>query len=491
MPGGGPGGMGGPGGGGGGGGSGNTMACPNTTSGVDTVELARSSETYKMFFTGCPQYSPFGQTTGNTPSFQNATYSFRVAPVIAATPTYHSRTKADGSANPNIMLGPIGIAVNGVPIFNDADAVGADAIINEGATLDDCRGHAAPGGVYHYHSEPGTGCAYTDTAGKHSPLYGIMLDSIPIYGAYGDNGAAPTDLDECGGHTDATYAFYHYHVTANLAPPYTTRCFRGCLSTNAGGGMSASASSSSSCTPAAKQYDYSALDITWMAPFHVAHESEDTSSSSGSSSSGGSGAAGTSPAAGGAGPRPSGPRPEDGPAPGAKPKDGAPGPRPADGPAPGAKPEDGAPGPRPADGPAPGAKPEDGAPGPRPADGPAPGAKPEDGTGPRPADGPAPGAKPEDGAPGPRPADGPAPGPKPEDGTPGPRPEGGPAPGPKPEDGTAPRPADGPAPGAKPATDTSVPKPASAPKTKSRPSPRARPSPRGGKRGLSRRMIEA
>ena len=73
---------------------------------------------------------------------------------------------------------------------------------------------------------------YADTAGKHSPLYGIMLDSIPIYGAYGDNGVAPADLDECGGHTDATYSFYHYHVTANLAPPYITRCFRGCMSTS-------------------------------------------------------------------------------------------------------------------------------------------------------------------------------------------------------------------------------------------------------------------
>ena len=99
---------------------------------------------------------------------------------------------------------------------------------------------------YHYHSEPGMGCAYTDTAGKHSPLYGIMLDSIPIYGAYGDNGVAPADLDECGGHTDATYSFYHYHVTANLAPPYVIRCFRGCVF-NANGNPSVSCRRNSGC----------------------------------------------------------------------------------------------------------------------------------------------------------------------------------------------------------------------------------------------------
>ncbi|KAG2432948.1 hypothetical protein HXX76_008676 [Chlamydomonas incerta] len=130
--------------------------------------------------------------------------------------------------------------------------------------MDTCRGHAAPNnGEYHYHSEPGTGCAYTDTAGKHSPLYGIMLDSIPIYGAYGDNGAAPTDLDECGGHTDATYAFYHYHVTANLAPPYVIRCFRGCVF-NSNGNPSMSMTpglvkTDTTCVQATKQYDYSSF----------------------------------------------------------------------------------------------------------------------------------------------------------------------------------------------------------------------------------------
>lgn len=54
-------------------------------------------------------------------------------------------------------------------------------------------------GTYHYHSEPGPGCVYSDALGQHSPIFGVMADGIPVYGAYGDGGKAPTNLDECGG----------------------------------------------------------------------------------------------------------------------------------------------------------------------------------------------------------------------------------------------------------------------------------------------------
>ncbi|KAG2448784.1 hypothetical protein HYH02_006136 [Chlamydomonas schloesseri] len=223
----------------------------------------RSPE-YTFFVGGCPEYSPYGQKTPNTPSWQNRTITLRKTPVLASTVTYIGRNASGNTANPNMIMGYVGFAVNSVPIYNDANADGADAYVTEKATMDTCRGHAAPNnGEYHYHSEPGPGCAYTDTAGKHSPLYGVMLDSIPLYGAYGDNGVAPTDLDECGGHTDATYAFYHYHVTANLAPPYVIRCFRGCVF-NANGNPSMSSTAGliktdATCVKAAKQYDYSSF----------------------------------------------------------------------------------------------------------------------------------------------------------------------------------------------------------------------------------------
>ena len=64
---------------------------------------------------------------------------------------------------------------------------------------------------------------YNDTAGQHSPIYAVMADGIPLYGALGDNGVVPTNLDVCRGHTDTTYTFYHYHITNSMAAPVSTQ----------------------------------------------------------------------------------------------------------------------------------------------------------------------------------------------------------------------------------------------------------------------------
>merc|ERR1719329_1561871 len=90
-------------------------------------------------------------------------------------------------------------------------------------------------GYYHYHVIPGDSTPlhhsdsqnteyaplcdavrawpYNETSIEHSPIAGWMANGIPIYGPRGDDGAVPTDLDVCNGHTDATHAFYHYHLT--------------------------------------------------------------------------------------------------------------------------------------------------------------------------------------------------------------------------------------------------------------------------------------
>jgi hypothetical protein len=94
-----------------------------------------------------------------------------------------------------------------------------------------------------------------------------MLDGIPLYGPKGDGGVAPTDLDECGGHTDRTYPFYHYHVTDNFQPPYTIKCLVGCIFHNFQNeavtrlGL---VKTSSTCQAASTQYNYSSLVINWV-----------------------------------------------------------------------------------------------------------------------------------------------------------------------------------------------------------------------------------
>ena len=120
-------------------------------------------------------------------------------------------------------FGPIGVAVNGIPFYNQYNGEGQDAVRLE--TFDSCCGHPDPSGMYHYHKYPVCiKSPFKDPAGKHSPLIGFMFDGYAVYGPNGDDGKPPTDLDECNGHWDPVRG-YHYHVTA--AYPYIVGGYRG------------------------------------------------------------------------------------------------------------------------------------------------------------------------------------------------------------------------------------------------------------------------
>ncbi len=125
----------------------------------------------------------------NTPSTQNFISKFTRNPVQnTGTKTYTG-------------LGNIGIWTNGVGIFNAKDGqywnATTSAMTNgisntgwnrnayywEGISFDNCKGHAAPGGVYHHHVTPV--CLYDQAATTvHSPIIGYAWDGYPIYGAY-------------------------------------------------------------------------------------------------------------------------------------------------------------------------------------------------------------------------------------------------------------------------------------------------------------------
>lgn len=55
-------------------------------------------------------------------------------------------------------------------------------------------------GDYHFHTEPlAAGCVYKATAGKHSPLFAVLIDSIPVYGPLGEQRrrTAPSHAHSC------------------------------------------------------------------------------------------------------------------------------------------------------------------------------------------------------------------------------------------------------------------------------------------------------
>lgn len=128
---------------------------------------------------------------------------------VPNTPELASTSTATG-------LGPIGIAVSGVPIFNDLEGPNRplEEMIVE--TFDYAGAHNGPSG-YHYHIEAYDVPENTILSHNDEKLVGIMSDGFLIYGRKEMDGSYPTDLDESGGHFGVTphsngEEIYHYHI---------------------------------------------------------------------------------------------------------------------------------------------------------------------------------------------------------------------------------------------------------------------------------------
>jgi hypothetical protein len=150
----------------------------------------------------------------NTISAQQIGFSLPLSPAPATAPNC-------------VPMGMIGIALNGVAIFNALDAGGRDAVAHE--VQDRCNGHPEMRGEYHYHGP--TDCIPGANAGNK--LVGYALDGFGIYSTYDENGRELTnaDLDECHGRVSTimwdgkSVTMYHYALTREY--PYTVGCFRG------------------------------------------------------------------------------------------------------------------------------------------------------------------------------------------------------------------------------------------------------------------------
>ena len=118
-------------------------------------------------------------------------------------------------------LGPIGIALNGVPFFNQYAGPNNQELKGEMAGFDQFYGHPQNSGVYHYHVEP---LHLTTLKSTKSGLMGFLLDGFPVYGPQEETGSAVTNanLDVYHGHSHATVDYpngiYHYHFTSEA--PY-------------------------------------------------------------------------------------------------------------------------------------------------------------------------------------------------------------------------------------------------------------------------------
>jgi len=132
-----------------------------------------------------------------------------------------------------VPMGMIGIALNGVAIYNALDDAGLDAVAHEVQDL--CSGHPQMRGEYHYHGP--SPCLPDETA--RATLIGYGIDGFGIFSTYDLDGREITnaDLDACHGRVGPIewdglrVEMYHYVLTREY--PYTVGCFRG---TVVGGG---------------------------------------------------------------------------------------------------------------------------------------------------------------------------------------------------------------------------------------------------------------
>lgn len=139
-----------------------------------------------------------------------------------------------------LPMGAIGVAVNGVMLYNALDARNMDARAHE--MQDSCEGHPNFA-EYHYHA--GSACVVegkTDSGPKSAVLFGYAFDGFGIYIERDSKGNMLTNkrLDACHGRTSKVMwngkrqKVYHYVVTQEF--PYLLGCFRGTNAVPAAGG---------------------------------------------------------------------------------------------------------------------------------------------------------------------------------------------------------------------------------------------------------------
>lgn len=203
------------------------------------LNVTCTSDTVIVESNGIPNFE-FVQITPNALQSQSYRWQFPLHPTMTDAPTDIP------------LLGPVAVAVNGLPIYGPNEAPNqdyGDPYLDQ--ILDYCNGHTGPRGDYHFHARPD--CLFEDMDGNVSLVIAYAFDGYPILAPYVcvDTVCAQTkevqsswqrtsdvrnaweahvyvagsgDLDQCNGMVgpDGTYRYY-----ATDTFPYFLGCYRG------------------------------------------------------------------------------------------------------------------------------------------------------------------------------------------------------------------------------------------------------------------------
>jgi YHYH protein len=185
---------------------------------TSNVKVSRDGDFIVLQTDDLPNHpSPyFGAGSSKYEAYNGSNPNFILNPNRIATQSIVLRIPVNpqvASAHQNTSLGPFGIALNGVVLFNQF-AGGNQPLAGEINSFDQYNGHPQQTGVYHYHVEP----LYLTAKSSKASLIGFLLDGFPVYGPE-ENGktVASSALDQYHGHSHATAEYpngiYHYHFT--------------------------------------------------------------------------------------------------------------------------------------------------------------------------------------------------------------------------------------------------------------------------------------
>ncbi len=178
---------------------------------------------------GIPDHvSPYYQTSNSLyqaysgETFGGNTFKKNPNSISAQTLTFKIPLQpTPATVNSATPLGPIGVALNGVALYNQYAGPNNQALTSEIASFDKYCGHPQATGQYHYHVEP---LYLTTVKSTKSGLMGFLLDGFPVYGPEEEDGTTITSsmLDDFHGHEHATVDYpegiYHYHFSSDA--PY-------------------------------------------------------------------------------------------------------------------------------------------------------------------------------------------------------------------------------------------------------------------------------
>lgn len=187
------------------------------------VTISTDGNTITIKSDGVPDHKScyFASTDSRYQAYNGSNPAFSKNPNSIGTKSYTFKIPASpavNSAHEATPLGPIGVALNGVPIYNQY-AGPNQPLAGEINSFDQYNGHPDQSASYHYHVEP----LYITLNKTKSTIVGFLLDGFPVYGPE-ENGKTlvSADLDSYHGHTGVTADYpngiYHYHITADA--PY-------------------------------------------------------------------------------------------------------------------------------------------------------------------------------------------------------------------------------------------------------------------------------